>query len=93
MSEVARRVDDLDPDSPIGDRGVLGQNRDAALSLQWVGVHNQGSHLLVGPEDLTLFQQRVYQGSLAMVDVGYDGQVTDIAVLMVTQIHCLQMLS
>ncbi len=51
------------------------------------------AHLLVGPEDLTLFQQCVDQGNLAMVDVGYDCQVTDIAVLMVTQIHCLQMRS
>ena len=25
--------DDLDPDSPIGDRGVLGQNRELALAV------------------------------------------------------------
>ena len=44
----------------------------------------------MGPEDLTLFQQRVDQGSLAVVDVGYDGKVTDIAVLMVAQTHYLK---
>ena len=44
---------------------------------------------MVGLEDLALFQQRVDQSGLAVVDVGYDGQVTDIAVLMVAQIHYL----
>ena len=45
--------------------------------------------MLVGPEHLALLQQRVDQGSLAVVDVGYDGQVTYIAVLIVAQIHYL----
>ena len=45
---------------------------------------------MVGQEDLALFQQSVDQGSLAMVDVSYDGQVTDIAVLIVSQIYYLK---
>ena len=82
---VAGRVDDVDPDAAVGDRGVLGQDSNAPLPLQRVRVHNQGAHLLVGLEDLALLQQRVDQGRLAMVDVRYDGQVANVVVPMVTQ--------
>ena len=84
---VARRVDNVDPDTAVGDRGVLGQDRNAALSFQRVGVHNQSAHLLVVPKDLALFQQSVDQSGLAVVDVGYDGQVANGVVLAVSQIY------
>ena len=89
---VARRVDNVDPDTAVGDRGVLGQNRDSALSFQWVGVHHQSAQLLVVPKDLPLFQQRVDQSSLTVVDVGYDGQVANGVVLMVVQVRFLHTL-
>ena len=84
---MAWRVDDIDPDSPIGDGGILGQNRDATLSLQRIGVHDQRAHLLVGREDLTLHQQGIDQSGLAVIDVSYDGQVTYGVVLVVAQIY------
>ena len=84
---VARRVDNVDPDTAIGNRGVLGQDRNAALSFQRVGVHNQSAHLLVVPKDLALFQQSVDQSGLAVVDVGNDGQVANGVVLAVSQIY------
>ncbi len=84
---MAWRVDDIDPDSPIGDGGVLGQNRDATLSLQRIGVHDQRAHLLVGREDLTLHQQGIDQSGLAVIDLSYDGQVTYGVVLVVAQIY------
>ena len=49
---VAGRVDDVDLDAAIHDRRVLGQDRDAALALQLVGVHNEFADLLVLTEDL-----------------------------------------
>ena len=41
----------------------------------------------MGPEYLALHQQRVDQGGLAVIDVGYDGQVTYGVVLEVGQIY------
>ena len=44
----------------------------------------------MGLEDLPLFQKRIDQSGLAMVHVGYDGQVTDRVVLIVAQINSPQ---
>ena len=85
---VARGIDDVDSDSPVGDGGVLGQDRDAALPFQRIGVHDQLAHLLVGLEHLALHQQRVHQGGLAMVHMGYDCKVAYGVVLIFAQI-CL----
>ncbi len=54
---------------------VLGQNRDAALALEHVRVHDPFGHPLVGPEDPALVQHRIHQRRLAVVDVGDDGDV------------------
>ena len=61
--------------SLIVDGRVLGQNRDAALALELVRVHDPLGHALVGPEDAALMQQGVHQRGLAVVDVGDDGDV------------------
>ena len=72
---------------PVVDRSVLGQDRDAALSLQRIRVHNQRAHLLVGLKNLALHQHRVDQGRLAVVDVGNDRQVAYRGVAVVAQIY------
>src|SRR5262249_43703925 len=58
--------------------GALGENGDAALTLQLVAVHGLRLHLLVGAEGTGLLQQRVDQRRLAMVDVGDDRDIADI---------------
>ena len=80
-------IDDVDSDSTVGDGGVLGQYRDAALPLQRICVHDQLAHLLVGLEDLALHQQGIHQGGLAMVDVGDDSEVAYGVVLIIAQFH------
>ena len=82
---VSRRVDNIDSDTAVGDGSILGQDGNTALPFKRVGVHYQRTHLLVVPEDLALFQQRVYQRGLAVVDVGYDGQVANVVVLAIVQ--------
>ena len=57
------------------DRGVLGENRDAALALQLVAVHGALGDPLVGAERAALVQQRIDQRGLAVVDVRDDGDV------------------
>ena len=43
---VAGRVDDVDLDAVIADAGDLGEDGDAALALQVVGVHDALGHML-----------------------------------------------
>ena len=80
---VAGRVDDVDLDLLLdriadGDGRVLGQDGDAALALQVVGVHDALGHLLVVAEDVRLSEQAVDQRGLAVVDVGDDGDIANV---------------
>jgi hypothetical protein len=59
------------------DRGVLRQNRDAALALELVAVHRALGHALVRAERAALVQHRVDERGLAVIDVGDDGDVAD----------------
>jgi hypothetical protein len=59
------------------DRGVLGQDGDAPLLFQVVGVHDPLGQLLVGGEGAGLAEQLVHQGGLAMIDVGDDGDIAE----------------
>ncbi len=72
---VAGGIDDVDQQVVVVHRGVLGQNRDAALALEVGAVHRALGHPLVGAEGAALVQQRVDQGGLAVVDVRDDGDV------------------
>ena len=69
------RVDQVDLDALPRDRGRLGQDRDAALALLVVGVHDPVDHRLVGGEGAGGAQQRVDECGLAVVDVGDQGDV------------------
>ena len=75
---VARRVDDVDAGVFPGEGGDLGQDGDAALALEIVGVHGAFGNLLVVAERAGLRQEPVDQGGLAVVDVGNDGDVAQI---------------
>jgi hypothetical protein len=58
---------------------VLRQDGDAALLFEVVAVHHAFGDLLVLAEGAALAQQLVDQRGLAMVDVGDDGDVADLA--------------
>ena len=77
---VARRVDDVDQQVVVVDRGVLRQDRDAALALELVAVHGALGHALVRAECAALVQHRVDERGLAVIDVGDDGDVAAIRV-------------
>src|SRR5262249_21786211 len=72
---VARRVDDVDAGALPEDRSDLGENGDAALAFEIVGIHRTFGHPLVVAERAGLLQQAVDQGGLAMVDMGDDGDI------------------
>ena len=71
-------VDDVDGHVAVPDRRVLGQDRDALLTLEVVRVHDQRTDLLVLAEGVALLQKRVDERRLAMVDVGDDRHVPDV---------------
>ena len=75
---VARGVDDVDLDAVVLAGAVLGQNRDAALTLDVAGVHDALGHLLVGTESTGLLQHLVDQSGFAVVDVRDDRDVAEI---------------
>ena len=82
---VAGGVHDVDLHAVVVHGGVLGQDRDAALALQVVGVHHAVLDLLVLAEHASLLQHFVHQRGLAVVDVGDDG---DVAKIVASNIQC-----
>ncbi len=79
---VARGVDDVDVRALPLDGAVLGQDGDAAFAFEVVAVHHALGDLLVLAEGAALAQQLVDQRGLAMVDVGDDGDVADLRVML-----------
>ena len=77
---VARGVNDIDAIVLPGDRGVFRQNRDSTLALLVVGIHHPLGQLLVRGEFAGLAQELVDQRGLAMIDVGDDGDVSELHV-------------
>ena len=51
---MARSIDDVDLGIFIGNGGILGQNGDAALTLNIIGVHDAFLNLLIFSEDAGL---------------------------------------
>ena len=75
---VAGGVDDVDLHPAIGDRGVLGHDRDALLPLEVDGVHDPLGDGLVRAEDAALPEHGVDQGGLPVVHVRDDGDIAEI---------------
>ena len=72
---VSRRVHDVDVRAVIGHRAVFRENRDPALTLEIVRIHDALDEVLMGRERARLPQQLVDERRLAVVDVGDDRDV------------------
>src|SRR5438132_1649173 len=77
---VARRVDDVDARAAVLDGAVLREDRDAALALDVVGVHDALAEPLVRGEGPRLLEETIDQRGLAVVDVSDDGDIADRAI-------------
>ena len=75
---VARGIDDIDLDALVGAGAVLGQNGDAALTLDVTAVHDTLCHSLIVAESAALAQQGVHQRGLAVVNVSDDSDIAQI---------------
>jgi hypothetical protein len=67
---------------------VLGQDGDAALFFDGVVVHHGVDHLFVVGKGAGLAQQLVDHGGFAMVNVGDDGDVADLFVIVFPMCRC-----
>ena len=74
-------VDDVDLDAVVAYGGILRQNGDAPLTLQVVAVHDTLRYILILPECAALLEHFVHQGSLAVVNVGDNGNISQFLVL------------
>jgi hypothetical protein len=74
---VAGSVDDIDLLAVVEDGGVLGEDGDAALALELVGVHDAVGQGFVGAKGSCLAQELIDEGGLAVVDVGDDGDIAN----------------
>ncbi len=72
---MAGGVDDVDAHVLPDDRGRLGEDGDAALLFQLVGIHHALGDALILAVGTGLLQQFVDQRGLAVVDVGDNGDV------------------
>ena len=59
------------------ERGDLGQDGDAALALQRVGIHGALGDLLAGAEGAGGAEQHVDQGRLAVIDMRDDRDIAE----------------
>jgi hypothetical protein len=79
---VARRVHEVERIrlavlGPVGEAHRLGLDGDAALALDVHGVEHLGAHL-AGLQPAAELDQAVGEGRFAVVDVGDDGEVSDV---------------
>ena len=78
---VARGVDHVDLGVLIADGSILGQNGNAAFPLQITGVHDAVHRLLIFTVGAALLEHLVHERGFAVVDVGDDGNVSQLVVL------------
>ena len=78
---VARSVYNVDFRVAVANGGVFGQDGNAALPLQVVGVHDPVYGLLILPIYTALLEHFVHQGGLAVVNMGNNGNISQFFVL------------
>src|SRR5687768_9794316 len=75
---MPRRINDVDLGAFPPHRSVLCEDGYSALALQGIGVHHAVHHDLIFAERSCLAQHLVDERGLAVVDVGDDGDVSDL---------------
>mgnify|MGYP000035265396 CR=1 FL=1 len=75
---VPGSVDDVELGLAPPDRGVLGEDRDALLTLKVHRIHDAVGQFFIGRHRARLLEHRVDQRRLAVVYVGDDRDVTSV---------------
>ena len=74
---MAGGIDDVDAGVVPDQRGRLGENGNAALAFEIVGIHHPFGDALVLAKRARLLQETVDQRGFAVIDVGNDGDVAE----------------
>ena len=74
---MSRGVNDVDARALVVDRTVFGEDGDATLALEIVGIHHAFADSFVSSEGARLLEQAVDQRGFAMIDVRDDGDIAD----------------
>src|SRR6185437_12794493 len=74
---VSGSIDDVDASAAVFDRAILGEDGDAALTLDIVGIHDALRQPLMGCEGAGLPQQAIDEGRLAVIDVRDDRDIAN----------------
>ena len=72
---VAGGVHDVDFGVVEKESGVLGENGDAALAFEVIGIHDALDEFLIGAKDAALAKHGVDESGFAVVDVGDDSDI------------------
>ena len=75
---VARGINQIDLGNAVLQRDVLGQNRNAALTLKIVRVQYASTTQFAFPVLTRLAQHLVYKRCFAVINVGDDGNVSNV---------------
>ena len=70
-------INDVNFQAVIQNGRVLGQDRDATLALQIIGVHHALNQCLVGTECATLAEHGIHQRGLTVIHVRDNGNVAN----------------
>jgi len=73
---VSRGIDDIDLYLAISDGGILGHDCYPPLPLEIEGIHHPVLYCLMLPEGAGSPQHGIYEGCLAMVNMGNDGDIS-----------------
>ncbi len=84
---MARGVNDVDFSPFVQDGGIFGKDGDAPLAFDIIGVHDALRHVLAFAEHAALLQQLIHQSGLAVVYMGYDGDVPYIFSFLIHDYH------
>ena len=75
---MPRSINDVDAVIVPLDGGVLGQNGNAALTFLVVGVHDALGAFIAAAQGAGLLQQLVDQSGFAVVNVGDNGNISEV---------------
>ncbi|CUS32497.1 hypothetical protein COMA1_10655 [Candidatus Nitrospira nitrosa] len=76
---MARRIDNVDFHSIVDDAGVFGPDRNPTLPFLIHRIHNAFAHVIDLAMDVSLAEYGIDQGRFAVIDVGDDRDIADIA--------------
>ena len=75
---VTRGIDNVDLRTVKTDAGDLGEDGDAALAFEIVGIHHAFGDFFVGAEDAALPQHGVHKRGFAVIDVRNNSNISGI---------------